>query len=151
MVAYSFKPRFVPKIEAGEKSQTIRGHRLRHARPGEPVQLYTGMRTKACRRIGETPCLEVIPVILGFHRQFGPLNFIVGGQHLGTDGMEDFARADGFGETGFAVLEMTEFFLAEYPPPSGDLLDFRGWLIRWQPLRPTPSPDSTPMVGARAT
>ncbi len=51
MVAYSFNRRFVPAIESGIKSQTIRAHRRRHARPGERLQLYTGMRTRACRLI----------------------------------------------------------------------------------------------------
>jgi hypothetical protein len=51
MVAYSFNRRFVPAIESGMKSQTIRAHRRRHARPGEQLQLYTGMRTKSCRLI----------------------------------------------------------------------------------------------------
>ena len=51
MVAYSFKRLFVPAIEAGTKRQTIRGPRKRHARVGEPVQLYQGMRTSHCRRI----------------------------------------------------------------------------------------------------
>jgi hypothetical protein len=51
MVAYSFNRRFVPAIESGIKSQTIRAPRRRHARPGEWLQLYTGMRTKSCRLI----------------------------------------------------------------------------------------------------
>lgn len=51
MVAYSFNRRFVQAIESGIKSQTIRAPRRRHARPGERLQLYTGMRTKACRLI----------------------------------------------------------------------------------------------------
>jgi hypothetical protein len=46
MVAYSFAPQFIDTIRSGTKCQTIRpiGKR-RHARTGEPVQLYTGMRT----------------------------------------------------------------------------------------------------------
>jgi hypothetical protein len=51
MVAYSFNRRFVPAIESGIKSQTIRAPRRRHARPGERLQLYSDMRTKACRLI----------------------------------------------------------------------------------------------------
>lgn len=52
MAAYNFKSQFVPKIESGEKTQTVRriGKRV-HAKPGQPVQLYTGMRTKKCRKI----------------------------------------------------------------------------------------------------
>lgn len=51
MVAYSFDRRFVEQIEMGFKRQTIRAPRRRHARVGEALQLYTAMRTKACRLI----------------------------------------------------------------------------------------------------
>lgn len=49
MVAYSFDRRFAPAIVAGLKRQTIRALRKRHARPGERLQLYTGMRSRDCR------------------------------------------------------------------------------------------------------
>ena len=52
MVAYSFKKQFGPPILAGTKAQTIRADRKRHVRSGELVQLYTGMRTRQCRRLG---------------------------------------------------------------------------------------------------
>jgi hypothetical protein len=51
MVAYSFRQPFVDPIRLGLKRHTIRGHRRRHARPGEPMQTYTGMRTRHCTRI----------------------------------------------------------------------------------------------------
>lgn len=51
MVAYNFKSAFVNLIHEGKKRQTIRGHRKRHARPGEPIQLYRGMRTKKCLKL----------------------------------------------------------------------------------------------------
>lgn len=47
MVAYSFQKRFVEPIRSGRKRQTIRADRKRHARPGEVLQLYSGMRTNA--------------------------------------------------------------------------------------------------------
>ena len=66
MVAYNFKPQFVPLIETGAKQQTIRSPRKRHTQPGEAMQLYTGMRTKACRKL-VTPdplCISVEPLLL---------------------------------------------------------------------------------------
>lgn len=51
MVAYSFKRQFGPPILAGTKGGTIRNDRKRHARPGEELQLYHGMRTKSCTLI----------------------------------------------------------------------------------------------------
>jgi hypothetical protein len=57
VVAYSFRQQFRPPILAGTKRQTIRADRKRHARPGEQLQLYTGMRTRqqAARRSRKPP------------------------------------------------------------------------------------------------
>lgn len=60
MVAYSFNTAFVRFIADRSKRQTIRLPRKRHARPGERVQLFTGMRTKDCRKIIPDPfCIAV--------------------------------------------------------------------------------------------
>lgn len=76
MVAYSFKKRFVDPIRVGlssvslsfdcqPKRQTIRSiGKRRHARPGETLQLYTAMRTKQCRKIGDARCMGVEGVLL---------------------------------------------------------------------------------------
>ncbi|MFO0729377.1 MAG: MT-A70 family methyltransferase [Nitrospiraceae bacterium] len=65
MVAYSFKSRFLPPIARGLKRQTIRAPRSRHARPGERLQLYAGMRTRHCYKIIPDPvCLEVCDIEL---------------------------------------------------------------------------------------
>ncbi len=46
MVAYSFNPRFIEPIRQGLKTQTIRSYsEARQPRPGQLLQLYTGMRT----------------------------------------------------------------------------------------------------------
>ena len=50
MVAYSFNSRFEVAIREGWKTQTIRAGRKRHARPGEMLQLFCGMRTAHCRK-----------------------------------------------------------------------------------------------------
>lgn len=60
MVAYSFQPRFVEPIQTRSKRQTIRALRARHARPGERLQLYYGMRTRGCYKIVPDPvCIGV--------------------------------------------------------------------------------------------
>ncbi|MBT9314211.1 hypothetical protein [Leptothoe spongobia] len=52
MVASNFKKQFAPLIESGQKQQTIRAPRKnRHAIAGETIQIYTGMRTKACTKL----------------------------------------------------------------------------------------------------
>jgi hypothetical protein len=51
MPAYSFKERFVPMVKDGTKRQTIRAFRRYPPRPGTPVHLYYGMRTKHCTKL----------------------------------------------------------------------------------------------------
>lgn len=55
MITYSFQSAFAAQLEAGEKTLTMRKGRKppsRHARTGEPIGLWTGMRTKEARRRG---------------------------------------------------------------------------------------------------
>lgn len=134
MVAYSFKQRFANPIlyglgltPVGEsdplfKRQTIRADRKRHARPGEELQLYTGMRTKHCHLIGRARCISVDPIEI--HVLAGRViirqTSIISGRAL-----DDFARADGFKMWG----EMREFWHVEHP---GQHV-FTGVLIKWEP------------------
>lgn len=125
MVAYSFKKRFGPPILAGTKAQTIRADRKRHARPGELVQLFTGMRTRQCQRLGEARCVEVLPI---------RMDLIVGLVVAGDGWIREirdlhaFARQDGFEDW----WELVAFWVSEHP---GVEL-FEGVLIRWEPLVP---------------
>lgn len=67
MVAYSFKSSFLDAIHVGEKRQTIRLPRKRHARAGEALQFFTGPRMKPVR-IGEAVCQSVCEVRLDFDK-----------------------------------------------------------------------------------
>ncbi|MCP3969987.1 MAG: hypothetical protein GY717_06670 [Rhodobacteraceae bacterium] len=53
MVAYDFQAWLAPAVSSGQKTTTIRAPRKdnRHAKPGDRLQLFTGMRTKACRKL----------------------------------------------------------------------------------------------------
>jgi hypothetical protein len=122
MVAYSFKRQFAEPILDGRKGGTIRANRRRHARPGEEVQLYTGMRTKQCRLIARKTCCEIEPVTLDFR-----LDRILLGYHpprvlRGRD-LDRFAQFDGFENW----PQMSSFW--------GDVSSFFGWHIRWVPLQ----------------
>ena len=130
MVAYSFKKQFGPPILAGTKAQTIRADRKRHARPGEELQLYTGMRTKHCKLVARVPCIAVEPVRLVFSRRGASELFRVADQLIPPASLERFAQADGFP----SVEAMARFWWAEHPPEEGDTLDFTGVAIRWTPL-----------------
>ena len=54
---------FVDKVESGEKRQTIRAYRKdgRDPKPGDPLYLFTGMRTTACRRLVVAPGVDITP------------------------------------------------------------------------------------------
>lgn len=62
MPALSFMSRFAPLVESGQKRQTIRKVRKRPIKVGDTLYLYTGMRTKKCRKLGEVVCSEVFGI-----------------------------------------------------------------------------------------
>lgn len=144
MVAYGFKPFFSGQIESGHKRQTVRSERSRHARPGERIQLYCGMRTKYCRKIIADPvCTEVRSVEIVISDLIDELiaTIVIDGVHLRRDDVEAFARADGFapdhlGKSFPAKLygrtareTMGRFWMDNHP----DVSKFTGVLISWQP------------------
>lgn len=114
MVAYNFQARFADAVERGEKRQTIRRKRANgHAKPGDIVQLYTGMRTSACRKLADAVCEVSTYCAI---REDG----ITLGNHPRVD-LDDFACADGF--EGFE--DMKNWFRDMYGLP------FIGHLVRW--------------------
>lgn len=126
MVAYSFRSRFVARIEDGSKRQTMRNERARHARVGEKVQLYTGMRTKSCRLIGIATCPAVLPVRMDFHAltvAFGPglADTIASPAEL-----EWFARRDGFD----SWADLRTFWNGEH----ATVIHWSGVMIEWTNL-----------------
>jgi hypothetical protein len=125
MVAYSFNPRFIEPIRQGLKTQSIRARGLRrHARKGELIQLYSGMRTAHCQRIlPDVPCLEVMSIEIIFDPGDRPL---IG--RITTDGirvlsLDDFATRDGFTDSD----DMAAFWRATHGP----LEVFHGLVIEW--------------------
>lgn len=62
MVAYSFKGRFEPRIQARTKQQTIRAiGKKRHTRPGERMTMTTGDRFHP-HPIGAAVCQSVVTI-----------------------------------------------------------------------------------------
>ncbi len=121
MVAYNFKTRFADDVAAKRKRQTIRAHRKRHARPGESVQLYTGMRHKSCRKLvdPDPECISIDQVDI---EQHGPLIVVaVDGNILSSQQLCALAKADGFSNRS----EFIDFFAHEHGLP------FNGVLIKW--------------------
>ena len=137
MVAYSFKAMFADPIERGVKCQTVRADRQRHACPGEPVQLYTAMRTRHCRKL-LTPdpiCIDVrrIEIDLAPKNPLMIAGIEIDGVALNSDEIEAFAMADGFSADllgGTARRSMGLFWLRNH----GAIL-FNGVVIRWEPMK----------------
>lgn len=137
MVAYNFKKRFVDPIRSGlcnyehidgqipaPKRQTIRAvGKRRHAMVGETVQLYYGLRTRHCFKIGEGICSEVLRVIIWIDPQ--TIAIELSKMLLSRAEMEAFSRADGFAD----VADMAAFWRTEHP----DVSKFEGVVIKWDP------------------
>lgn len=127
MVAYSFKPSFVPLIEAGIKQQTIRLDRKRHARPGESLQLFTGPRMQP-RRIGGALCQAVRQARLDFAGDRVQLDDAI--EILGDTELNAFATRDGFGDSR-AGIPPWEFMARWWAMTHPDQPVFSGVLIDW--------------------
>lgn len=124
MVAYSFQKRFAEPILDGTKCQTIRAPRKRHARPGEELQLYTGMRTTHCRLIKRVRCIYVSEITILFDDQDEEHEgIIVPGCDLSV-GLEGFARRDGFE----SWADLKAFWREHHPGVN----EFHGFVIRWE-------------------
>ena len=123
MVAYNFQKRFAPHIVSGRKRHTIRADRRRHARPGEAIQLFIGMRTKGCAKIIADPICEAVkPIAILLHDN--RINAIwIDDQQLEQSECERLAFHDGFGN----LEEMHSCFLEMH----GSGL-FEGVIICWQ-------------------
>lgn len=141
MVAYTFKRRFVERIRSGlssvrlswdpePKLQTIRAiGKRRHARPGEALQLYHGMRSRDCFKIGDAKCTRVREIRISFCN-VAEGRIVVGDNPaiVSQAGLDDFAKRDGFDDW----PDMQQFWREEH----GDLKrlgPFVGILVEWAP------------------
>lgn len=142
MPAYSFQRQFAEPILDGTKGGTIRAPRKipvrqlvsrriplpprpgGHALAGEPLMLYTGMRTRQCRLIAEKRCLAVEPITLDLvHHQVTLHGSAV--VFASTDNLDQFARFDGFEDWPALAAFWRATHSAEF---------FEGWHIRWLAL-----------------
>ncbi len=115
MPALNFKSEFADAVESGLKTNTIQSKRKRPIRAGERLILYTGMRTRECRRLGEGECTNTVSI------EISEASVVVNGRTLGAEKEYELARFDGF-ET---EAEFRAFFRAEYGLPCS------GVLISW--------------------
>jgi hypothetical protein len=107
----------------------MRKPRKRNARPGDTLQLYTGLRTPRCRLIGKAVCTRVSPVILDFLED----EIIIGIERTRftlAHALDNFARADGFADWS----DLRRWFVDIYDTPAS----WSGMLIEWVDFRPAP-------------
>lgn len=122
MPALTFQKRFAAAVEAGRKRQTVRRARKRPIRPGDRLVLYTGMRTKHCRRLGKAVCRTVEPVLISANGAFVvPGEVRLSGRPLGAAELDEFIAADGFD----SHLDFFDWFGRHYGQT------FYGVVIRW--------------------
>ena len=111
MVAINFT-KFIDKVEAREKRMTIR--KTKRGNVGDKVQLYTGMRTKACRKlVEEDPVLiRVEPIVIAENK--------IGGVAWGNQ--HHLAKKDGFD----TLAAFRDYFRQTYGLP------FTGFVHVWE-------------------
>jgi hypothetical protein len=118
MPAYNFKPEFVDDILTGRKTSTIRALGKRPPpKPGETLYLFTGMRTKKCRKLLTVPCLQVSHIVI---KRGGML---IDGKPTDFEQRRLISRADGFAH----FHDLANWFGHEHGLP------FSGHLIVWKP------------------
>jgi len=121
MPALNYQKRFAPMVESGEKVQTIRALRKHPIKKGDTLYHYTGMRTKACRRLLDpTPCLEVLPFTITPVGEW-EVNCYLNDALIPSWEIEDLALADGF----VSASDFVNWFKTTHGLP------FYGQIIYW--------------------
>lgn len=130
MPALNFKAQFADDVEHGVKRQTVRAPRKdgrAHAKVGDTLKLYTGMRTKQCRLLGEATVTRIATILIE------PTSMKLNGRQVysslssrddpPTD--NEFAEADGFD----SFMHMASWFDDIHGLP------FKGVVIYWDEPR----------------
>lgn len=116
MVALNFSPQFADDVERRVKTCSIRI--TRRANVGDRLQLFTGQRTKECRKLSaEDPvCVRVE------HVAIRPHSLTIGDRTQTPDERDAFAKLDGFPD----YAAMHAWFSDRYSRRT-----FIGWLHVW--------------------
>jgi hypothetical protein len=138
VTALNFKPTFAPYITARTKPHTIRAPRKTPIHHGQALQLYTGMRTKACRKIGDAVCQSTAEITIDPERRTIHLDVIRSRTDLQTlpykvgtqcaQATADLIRADGFEDESafwaFFTHPDGQAFTGHRPPPAESADDY---------------------------
>lgn len=119
MGLYNFQARFVPFIERGEKTHTIRAKRKYPDKVGNILHLYTGLRHKNARLLMRARCVMVEEIEILDLPDWGPVVRIDGAE-LDCGEAEQLAVRDGFP----SFKEMLKFWEGRLP--------FKGDVVHWE-------------------
>ncbi len=119
---------FIDKILSGEKRQTIRraGFKWGSVKVGDKLTLYTGLRTKECRKLGEAVVESITPITINTSENWVAVNSPLGWFYLDTADQYDLLRRDGFD----TQLAFYSFFTEHYKLPQNAMV-----VIRWKDFK----------------
>src|SRR3990167_9791021 len=125
MPLLNFQKRFVTQVESGGKKQTIRKMRKIPIKAGDKLFLYTGLRTKYCRKLGEGICERVRHILIEMKTDGISPHYTVtvngDKECLYGEILRNIAIQDGFLNT----VELISFFKKTHTLP------FDGQIINW--------------------
>ena len=126
-----FKARFVPMVEDGSKTHTIRAKRKIRPRVGETCHCYTGLRRKGARLLGRWECVRVEDILV-YERGDATMGVVIEGVELTPDEKNELAWRDGFRSNGKrrAFAEMAAYWLKLHAQKEGPFV-FEGVVIHW--------------------
>ena len=126
-----FKDRFVPYVEDGSKTHTIRAFGKRRLfRVGDSCDCYAHARQPDMRLIGRWPCVKVETIEIQpiYSMEDCPLYVLVDGVPLSPDETDGLLYRDGFREWSvgpFSHTKEAKYFWE-------DRIPFKGQLIHWK-------------------
>lgn len=123
---------FIDKILSGKKRQTIRraSPKWANVKAGDKLTLYTGLRTKQCRKLGEAVVESITQIKLdsGYITIHKPKWDFT----LDSWQVQDFVKADGFD----SVEDFWDFFKEHYGWEAVEMV-----VIKWRDFVPQTPPE----------
>ena len=103
---------FIDKILSGEKRQTIRraSPKWQNVKAGDKLTLYTGLRTKQCRKLGEAVVESITPIMIDTECDNVAVETPLGDFNLDLPALNDLVARDGVDSND----EFFKFFCLNY-------------------------------------
>ncbi len=128
MVAINFYEKFKPAIQRGDKTRTIRPHKMKPARckVGDKLQLYINQRLPTCEKIADAICVGVAFVVIMDNGDVS-LQQVQGVVDICSKD-KDFFQLDGFNNK----EEFFDFFKKQSVVNHLGWWSFSGWMYLWE-------------------